>query len=224
MRRVRLGRPSAAMVVALCALGVALGGTSYAAVSLPKNSVGAAQLRQNAVTSSKVGADAVTSTKVKNGSLLARDFKSGQLPAGPQGPTGAQGERGAQGAAGTQGPAGAQGAPGTAVAYARVNISTGAVDAKRSMNISQSQVAAATSNPGIVCFHDLGFTVKNVVASPVATYGIATDNRTYVSVAPNSVAGGCPSSSPASFDNVAFVSAFDVGPLSPAFSVDVWFQ
>src|SRR5581483_2402945 len=58
--RVLLRRPSPAFVLAGLALAVALGGTSYAAVSLPANSVGTAQLKN----------DAVTSLKVKNGSLL----------------------------------------------------------------------------------------------------------------------------------------------------------
>lgn len=81
------------MVVACLALSVALGGTGYAAITLPKNSVGARQLKKNAI----------TSTKVKDRSLLARDFKQGQIPRGLKGDTGAQG---AQGIQGIQGPAG----------------------------------------------------------------------------------------------------------------------
>lgn len=46
--------PSASMIVAIVALIVALGGTSYAALSLPKGSVGPKQLRKNAVNSAKV--------------------------------------------------------------------------------------------------------------------------------------------------------------------------
>lgn len=87
-------RPSASMVVAFIALLVAISGTSYAAITLPKNSVGTKQLKKNAV----------TSAKVKNGSLLRRDFRAGQIPAGPQGPQGIQGPQGPQGA---RGPAGA---------------------------------------------------------------------------------------------------------------------
>jgi hypothetical protein len=79
--------------LAVIALLFALAGTSYAAVSLPKNSVGSKQLRKNAVVSSKV----------KDGSLLKQDFKSGQLPAGPQGPQGAQGPQGPAGKDGTNG-------------------------------------------------------------------------------------------------------------------------
>jgi len=84
-------RPSGSMVVAFAALLVAMGGTGYAAATLPKNSVGSKQLKQNAVTSSKVD----------NGSLLKIDFKAGQLPPGPpglQGPAGPQGPQGPAGA------------------------------------------------------------------------------------------------------------------------------
>ncbi len=47
-------RISPALVVACLALAVALGGVSYAAVSLPKNSVGTKQLKRNAVNGVKV--------------------------------------------------------------------------------------------------------------------------------------------------------------------------
>ena len=70
--------------VGLLALFIALGGTSYAAVKLPKNSVGARQLQKNAV----------VSAKVKDRSLLARDFKQGQLPKGPAGAKGDPGPAG----------------------------------------------------------------------------------------------------------------------------------
>ena len=93
----RRRRPSAGVVLAIVALFVALGGSSYAAVSaLPKGSVGALQIKQNAV----------NGKKVQDGSLLAKDFKPGQLPSGPQGPQGTQGPQG------EQGPTGPQGAPG----------------------------------------------------------------------------------------------------------------
>ena len=89
--------------IALAALFVALGGTGYAAVALPKNSVGTPQIKK----------DAVTTAKVKNGSLLRADFKAGQLPAGPAGPQGAQGPQGPVGPPGAKGDAGAAGQNGT---------------------------------------------------------------------------------------------------------------
>ena len=46
--------PSPAMVVACAALAVALGGTGYAALKLPRNSVGTKQLKNSAVTNRKL--------------------------------------------------------------------------------------------------------------------------------------------------------------------------
>jgi hypothetical protein len=77
-------RLSYANVVASLAVFIALGGVSWAAVTLPANSVGKRHLRNNSVT----GAEVV------NGSLKAKDFAAGQLtqgepgPAGPAGPAG----------------------------------------------------------------------------------------------------------------------------------------
>jgi len=95
-----LSWPSPALVVASLALIVALGGTSYAAITLPKNSVGTKQIKKNAVTKSKIKKNAVNTSKVENGSLLAGDFKAGQLPQGPAGPPGTPGTPGAPGAPG----------------------------------------------------------------------------------------------------------------------------
>ena len=88
-------------VIALLALFIALGGTSYAVTALPKNSVGTQQLKKNAV----------TGVKVKNGSLSSADFAAGTLlkgDTGASGATGATGATGPQGATGAAGPAGAQ--------------------------------------------------------------------------------------------------------------------
>jgi hypothetical protein len=58
--------PSPAFVVALIALFVALGGTSYAAITLPKNSVGTKQLKDGAVTGAKIADGAVTAAKISS--------------------------------------------------------------------------------------------------------------------------------------------------------------
>jgi hypothetical protein len=100
--------PSPATVLASCALLVALGGTSVAAVSaLPRGSVGTAQLENGAVTAAKIrngqvtSADiadsGVTSADVRNGSLRRVDFRPGQLPHGPTGPQGPAGPAGLSG-------------------------------------------------------------------------------------------------------------------------------
>jgi hypothetical protein len=88
------------MVVACLAFVVALGGTGYAAVSLPRNSVGTIQLR----------AGAVTSAKVQDFTLRRNDFRPGTLLRGARG---AQGPAGPTGAPGPAGPAGAAGPAGT---------------------------------------------------------------------------------------------------------------
>lgn len=96
MKRLIRHRPSPAMVVALLALFVALAGTSYAAVSLPKNSVGARQLKKGAVTPPKVAKTTIAL------------FKGQRGPAGAQGLQGIQGAQGAQGAPGLNGVTGYQ--------------------------------------------------------------------------------------------------------------------
>ena len=55
--------------IALAALFVALGGTSYAALSLPAGSVGTKQLRNGAVTSKKIGNGTVTPAKLNAASI-----------------------------------------------------------------------------------------------------------------------------------------------------------
>src|SRR5258708_7048681 len=61
-------RPSPAFVLSLIALFVALGGTSYAAItSLPAGSVGTAQLKNGAVTAAKISSSAGGAVKVVGG-------------------------------------------------------------------------------------------------------------------------------------------------------------
>ena len=83
-----------ANVVASVALFAALGGSSYAAITLSKNSVTSKHIGKGQVRASDIANDAVTGPKVKNSSLLAEDFKAGELPAGPQGPKGEKGDPG----------------------------------------------------------------------------------------------------------------------------------
>ena len=104
MRRIVIRhKPSPTMIVGLLALFVALGGTGYAAVVLPKNSVGTRQIVPGGVRSSDIASNAVTSRKVKDGSLLRRDFKPGVFVGGSPGPQGPKGDTGAAGAAGSPG-------------------------------------------------------------------------------------------------------------------------
>jgi hypothetical protein len=70
--KMRLRRPSPAIVIACVALAIALAPASYATVSqlLPENSVGTFQLKN----------DAVTSNKVRDFSLRRWDFKQRDFP------------------------------------------------------------------------------------------------------------------------------------------------
>ena len=88
-RRIR-DRLTYANVIATLALFVALGGSSYAALKLPRDSVGSAQIRSGAVASGEV----------KDRSLQLRDIsKTARTSlAGKQGPTGPAGPAGQPGA------------------------------------------------------------------------------------------------------------------------------
>jgi hypothetical protein len=83
MTSFRPRRPSPALIVSIIALVVALGGTSYAALALPKNSVGTKQLKKRAVTAPKLKANAVGSSKVRNDSLKGSDILESSLGAVP---------------------------------------------------------------------------------------------------------------------------------------------
>ena len=71
MSRLWKYRPSPAMIVAMLALFVAMGGTGYAVSQLPKGSVGSAQLRKNAVRSKHIKAGSITKAKLAQSTLSA---------------------------------------------------------------------------------------------------------------------------------------------------------
>ena len=77
-------RPSPAMVVSCLALVVALGGTGYAAITLPANSVGAKQLKKGAVQTAKIKNGAVDATKIAANALGGASINEnalGKVPA-----------------------------------------------------------------------------------------------------------------------------------------------
>jgi hypothetical protein len=94
-----------ANVVATLALFVALGGSSYAAISVTgkdvkNSSLTGSDIKNSSLTGKDVKNNSLTGADVKNiksgdvtdHSLLAKDFKAGQLPQGPAGKTGATGK------------------------------------------------------------------------------------------------------------------------------------
>jgi hypothetical protein len=68
-----------ANVIAYAALFVALGGTSYAATSLPKNSVGTRQLKPSAVHRSDIASNAVSGSKIAANTLKGADIDESSL-------------------------------------------------------------------------------------------------------------------------------------------------
>jgi hypothetical protein len=91
MERIRR-HMSFANVISVIALFVALGGASYAAVSLPKNSVGAKQIKKravrgkhinrNAVSASKIQGNSISSSKIADGSVFGADLADNSVGSG----------------------------------------------------------------------------------------------------------------------------------------------
>ena len=136
MQRLIDRRPSPAMVVACVALIVALGGTGYAAVKIPRDSITARQLAKASVGTSEV----------KDFSLRVRDFDREEARdlQGARGPTGAQGPKGDRGEAGPEGLRGIQGergepGPDNEVGYAARETAT-----------AQVPLTPFATNPGVL--------------------------------------------------------------------------
>ena len=122
-------RLSYANVLSTVAVFLALGGTSYAAVSITGRDVENSSLtghdvedasltgrdiRNSSLTGLQVKHSSLGTTDIANGALLSKDFKAGELPAGAQGPSGERGDAGETGSTGAQGVDGLDGAAGTA--------------------------------------------------------------------------------------------------------------
>jgi hypothetical protein len=67
------------MAVAFVALLIAVGGTSYAAVRLPKGSVTTKHIKKSAVTRAKIKNNAIDTSKVADGSLTGADIAEASL-------------------------------------------------------------------------------------------------------------------------------------------------
>ncbi len=71
----KLKKLSPSLVVSIVALIVAMGGTTWAAVSLPRNSVGAPQLKDDAVTKQKIRPNAVNAGALGDGAVGPAELK-----------------------------------------------------------------------------------------------------------------------------------------------------
>jgi hypothetical protein len=196
-----ISRHASRNVVGYIALFAALGGTSYAAVSLKPGSVTSRALASGSVTHTKLAAKSVTSGDIRDGTIKAGDLAPamaktlGVGAAGATGSTGSSGGRGGTGStgkAGPAGPAGPAGANGDASIVARAR-GTGSVSAPH---------GASTSVP---------------IGS--ATWTQATGEMDLIT---GSVTVGIPASCTGSFGNALIISVdgtpatFAVAPSSPA--------
>ena len=162
--------------IALLALFLALGGTTYAA------------------STALIGKNSVASPQVVNGSLQAKDLSKKARKAlkgnrGLRGLTGQTGAPGTSGVKGDKGDKGDTGAPGTAVAWAYVH-SDGTVDPVQSKGLTNANVTHPAT--GYYCFTGLSFTPKNIVVAPnnigpvfdtVAAGSIPASGQTFVTCA-----------------------------------------
>ena len=78
MPRLSVRRPTPATMVALAALFVALGGSSYAAITLDGEDI-----KNRSISGTKLKANTVRSSEVANGTLTQNDFKAAALPVEP---------------------------------------------------------------------------------------------------------------------------------------------
>ena len=155
-------RLSYANVIASLALFVALGGTSYAALTITSKHV-----KNGSLTGADIKNSSIRGADVANGSLLSSDFGPGQLPAGEAGPAGPQAARGETGAPGAQGAKGEAG-PSTGAAggdlsgsYPNPSIAAGAV--------TPDKLATAPSARLIFPYNDAGTGTCNSITIPHAT-------------------------------------------------------
>ena len=114
----KLTHPSPAMVVAVAALVVSLGGTATAASVL-------------ITSSAQIGSGSITSSDIRNGSIKRRDLTAGLRPLrGTRGPVGAPGP------AGPAGPAGVDASP-SAVSVSQTVNAVETQDATRWVDIAE---------------------------------------------------------------------------------------
>ena len=149
---------SYANVVATMALFMALGGVSYAALT---------------ITGKNIKNNSVTGKDVKNKSLGKKDFKGSLRGAkgakgdpGSPGAPGAKGDSGSPGAKGDAGAPGTPGAPGSALAFARIDGPTATIEFGEAKNLTNANVVRSTGfATGVYCFGGISPAPKSVIVS-----------------------------------------------------------
>jgi hypothetical protein len=134
-----------ANVMATIAVFIALGGSSYAVIKLPRNSVGSAQIKRGAVGPSEVRASAVGSRQVRRESLRLSDL-SKRTRASLRGKSGVQGPLGPAGAPAVKFfaavSANGQPARGNATTFAHSAVGSGSYTIGFAQNVSACAYAA----------------------------------------------------------------------------------
>jgi hypothetical protein len=166
-------------VVAYLALFTALGGTSYAAVTLAPGSVTSRALANGAVTHSKLAPSSVSEGNLAKRQLTAADFKPGALQtalgatfgtagaAGGRGDNGAAGPTGAAGSAGPQGPAGHDGSSSVAVRARSTGSVTAAHGASATVPLTGGTWTQAANDVNLLT----GSVTLEIPASCTGSYG-----------------------------------------------------
>jgi len=164
----KLRTPSPAMAVALAALIVALAGTAWAAVQLPKNSVGSKEIKRGAVKGSELRRGAVGAAKLRDGAVGPDALASGAVGAGAL-------AHGAVGGAELQ-----QGAVGTNAL---------GDDAVTASKLAAAAVGQKSLASGSVTDSKLAPTLLDAIENPTARFGIPRSFSTS-----QTSPGGCGSS------------------------------
>lgn len=204
----RISLPKHSTIAAYGALFVALGGTSYAAVTLPRNSVGTSQVRNHSITRAKLARGVAPFSRAQMHKMVVTDVTTTmtsdqvltalanavqgqpgiQGPQGPQGPAGqngasVQGPKGDTGATGAQGAQGVPGPAGTSVASADV-------PANGSNATLKYLTLAAHTNTGYYCFNTDKSVLPTYTAAVAAITGQAVSGGT-IAVEQNPSSGVC---------------------------------
>jgi hypothetical protein len=203
---------SYANVVSTLALFIALGGVSYAAVTLPAHSVGTRQLKRNAVNGAKVRDHSLTALDFAGG--LRRGAKGDVGATGPAGPAGAQGpkgDRGDDGAPAAPGGSGVFSTHGFTGSIGTINGTGGSnyqfVGGTNAVTISAGQRITASAVFGLgaptsttvavnsdICSQPLGGTptpIGNHLTTAVAARQVLSATQTFTPAAGFTTVGAC---------------------------------
>lgn len=157
-----------ANVVGYVALFAALGGTSYAAVSLAPGSVTTRALANGAVTHAKLGASSVASNNLRTHSLTASAFQPGALTkainSAARGPAGINGRNGA---AGPAGPAGQDGSASIATAARSTGTVTAGPSASTGVPLTSGSWTQASNDLNLIA----GSMTLGIPASCTGSFG-----------------------------------------------------